>query len=87
MASRTSVWSSTTRTRRVFTASTGMSKSLQESGLQAGDLIKRIGDSRIETMNDLTRKLKSRAEGEAITVTIRRNDADQELNVKLGKGL
>jgi len=58
-----------------------------KAGLQAGDLIKRIGDSRIETMNDLTRKLKSRAEGEAITVTIRRNDADQELNVKLGKGL
>src|SRR5690349_6586378 len=36
MASRTSVWSSTTRTRRVLTASACMSGRLQEWGLRGG---------------------------------------------------
>jgi hypothetical protein len=59
----------------------------EKAGLKTGDVVKRIGDNEIESIKDVNRRLKSRPEGETISIGANRDGADREVTIKLGKGL
>lgn len=58
-----------------------------KAGLKAGDVIRRIGDTAIESTKDFGRQLTARPEGDSLTLTIRRGGNDQTITVELGRGL
>ena len=53
----------------------------QKSGVQAGDIIVKIGDSKIETMSDLTKQLYEYSKGDNIDITVNRNGKEQTINI------
>ena len=57
----------------------------KEAGLKKNDIIVAIGDKIIRDMTDLRFALSRNIAGDKISVTIRRKEEEQKINVKLGK--
>jgi len=54
------------------------------AGLKANDVITAIGSASISSADDLTANLGSRAPGDKVTLTVKRNGSTQKLDVTLG---
>ena len=52
-----------------------------KAGIKAGDIITKIGDTEIKTMNDLTKKLYSYSSGSKATLTVYRNGKTIDLKI------
>ncbi|MFD0025104.1 S1C family serine protease [Streptomyces sp. NPDC058382] len=57
----------------------------QKAGLRVGDIITRIGDSRVTTITSLSEALASDKPGQKVTVTYLRSDAEKTADVTLGE--
>lgn len=55
-----------------------------EAGIQAGDIIIRIGEHAIADLNDMQNALTSYKPGDVVTVVVRRGEAEQSFTVTLG---
>jgi Zn-dependent M28 family amino/carboxypeptidase len=55
-----------------------------EAGIQAGDIIIRIGEHAIANLNDMQNALTSYKPGDVVTVVVRRGEAEQSFTVTLG---
>jgi S1-C subfamily serine protease len=56
-----------------------------EAGLESGDVITRLGDTRITTITSLTEALAEEKPGDRITVTFERDGAERTVDVTLGE--
>ena len=54
------------------------------AGLKAGDVIIRFGDEPIAGIKDLTHALKTKEEGEEVTLVVQRRDLQENISVVLG---
>ena len=57
----------------------------EKSGVEAGDIIIKFGDTAIESLNDLDAALRKQTAGKTIEVTVKRGDEEKKLNVKLAQ--
>ncbi len=57
----------------------------EKAGLKKGDVITRVGDSKIEEPSDLTEAIQSKKPGEKVTVTYKRNNSQQTATAELDK--
>jgi hypothetical protein len=57
-----------------------------KAGFKAGDIVKRLGDTTVESPDDVTRKLR-RPEGDVVKFIVTRDGVDRDFLVTLGKGL
>ena len=55
------------------------------AGLQAGDVITSVGDTRVETPRDLARIIAERTPGEAVALTVQRDGGRETLRVTLAE--
>jgi S1-C subfamily serine protease len=55
----------------------------EKSGLQVGDLILKVEDQEVENLNDLVQKIVDRRPGETVKLTVKREDKEKEIKVKL----
>jgi serine protease Do len=55
-----------------------------QAGLQRGDVLLRVGDQPVQTSLDLERGLLERAPGDKVTLMVRRNNAEERLEMVLG---
>lgn len=55
-----------------------------EAGLRRGDVITRLGEHRVGSIDDLRDQLAGFAPGDVVTMSVRRGDAREELRVRLG---
>jgi Zn-dependent M28 family amino/carboxypeptidase len=55
-----------------------------EAGIQAGDIITRIGDYEIKNLNDMQNALTSYKPGDVVTIVVRRGEQDHSFSVTLG---
>ncbi len=58
-----------------------------KAGLRAGDVVRRIGDTAIESTKDIRRHMADLPEGASLTFTVRRGDNEQIITVELGRGM
>jgi serine protease Do len=59
--------------------------SAEKAGLKVGDIITRVGDTKIEDADDLSKAVKSHKPGEKVTVTYLRDKKEQKVTAELGK--
>ena len=57
----------------------------EKAGLKVGDIITKVGDSKIEDADDLSKAVKSHKPGEKVTVTYLRDKKEQKVTTELGK--
>ena len=57
----------------------------EKSGLKEGDIIKKVGDTKIEDADDLSKAIRSHKPGEKVTITYLRDKKEQKVTVELGK--
>jgi serine protease Do len=57
----------------------------EKAGLKKGDVIKRIGDKKIENAEDVTDAVRSRKPGDKVEIEIIRDDKEQKLTAELGR--
>lgn len=57
----------------------------EKAGLRAGDIITKVGDTRITTITSLAEALASRRPGETVSVTVEREGAGRVVRVVLGE--
>jgi S1-C subfamily serine protease len=55
-----------------------------DAGLQAGDVVTAVGDRPVTTSTELTAAVRSQAPGEEVTLTVRRGDETQTVELTLG---
>ena len=55
-----------------------------DAGLQAGDVVTAVGDRVVTTSTELTAAVRSSAPGDGVTLTVRRGQATEQLDVSLG---
>jgi S1-C subfamily serine protease len=56
----------------------------EDAGLQAGDVVTAVGDRPVTTSTELTAAVRSLAPGDEVTLTVRRGNGEQQLEVTLG---
>jgi len=57
-----------------------------KAGVQAGDVVTAVGDRPVTSSTELTAAIRSQTPGDKITLTIRRGQATQTVDVTLGSG-
>ncbi|MEZ6069778.1 MAG: PDZ domain-containing protein [Pirellulales bacterium] len=57
----------------------------EQAGLEAGDVIVRVGESRIGGLEDFDSALRKHEAGEQVPVVVKRGDQEVTLQVKLGE--
>ena len=57
----------------------------EKAGLKVGDIITKVGDTKIEDADDLSKAVKSHKPGEKVTVTYLRDKKEQKVTAELGK--
>ena len=57
----------------------------EKAGLKVGDIITKVGDTKIEDADDLSKAVKSHKPGEKVTVTYMRDKKEQKVTAELGK--
>jgi serine protease Do len=57
----------------------------EKAGLKKGDVITRIGDTKIESTDDVTEAIHERKPGEKVNITILRDGKEQKITAELGK--
>jgi serine protease Do len=55
----------------------------EEAGLEKGDVIVRIGETKIASMKDVVEAIKDRKAGEVVKVVVKRGNKEQEFEVRL----
>ena len=55
-----------------------------DAGLKAGDVVTKVGDRPVSTSTELTAAIRSKAPGDKVTLTIRRGNDTQTVDVTLG---
>jgi putative serine protease PepD len=58
--------------------------SAADAGLQAGDVVTAVGDRVVTTSTELTAAVRSAAPGDEVTLTVRRGQDTQQVDVTLG---
>ena len=61
------------------------SSAAEKAGLKEGDVITKVGDTKIEDADDLSKVIQSHKPGEKVTITYLRDDKEQKVTVELGK--
>lgn len=57
----------------------------EKAGLKQGDVIKKVGDTKIENPDDLTKAIKKHKPGDKVSITFDRGKKDETVSVELGK--
>ena len=57
----------------------------EKAGLKKGDIIKKVGDHKIETPDDLTEAIQDHKPGDKVTITYLRDKKEQKVTAELGK--
>jgi serine protease Do len=57
----------------------------EKAGIKKGDVISKIGDTKIETPDDLTAAIRKHKPGDKVTITLQRNKKEQKVTAELGK--
>ncbi|HLF46729.1 MAG TPA: PDZ domain-containing protein [Chitinophagaceae bacterium] len=57
----------------------------EKAGIKPGDIITKVGDSKIETPDDLSTAIRKNKPGEKVNITLLRDNKEQKLNAELGK--
>lgn len=57
----------------------------EKAGLKSGDVIRKIGDAKIETPDDLTKAIRAKKPGEKVDIVISRDKKDQTVSAELTK--
>jgi len=57
----------------------------EKAGLKEGDVITKVGDTKIEDADDLSKAIQSHKPGEKVTITYLRDDKEQKVTAELGK--
>jgi serine protease Do len=57
----------------------------EKAGLKKGDIIKRIGDKKIENSEDVTKAVRSHKPGDKVDIVISRDGKEQKVTAELGK--
>ena len=57
----------------------------QKAGLKEGDIITKVGDTKIEDADDLSKAIQSHKPGEKVTITYLRDKKEQKVTAELGK--
>lgn len=60
-------------------------KAAAQGGLQAGDIILKVGDEEVSSIEDIQKEIKSRFAGDKVKITYLRNEEEQTIEVELGK--
>jgi putative serine protease PepD len=55
-----------------------------DAGLEAGDVVTAVGDRVVTTSTELTAAVRSAAPGDEVTLTVRRGQDSQQVDVTLG---
>jgi serine protease Do len=66
-------------------ASVTKESAAEKAGLKEGDVITRIGDSKIDDTEDVTKAVRSRKPGEKVAITYLRDGKEQKTTAELGK--
>ena len=65
----------------VYVAEVIADSSAQKSGIQAGDVIVKVGDNSITGMNDLNKALYNYSKGDSVKVIVNRGGSESTINV------
>jgi len=65
----------------VYVAEVIADSSAQKAGIQAGDVIVKVGDTNITGMNDLNKALYKYSKGDSVKVTVNRGGSESTINV------
>ncbi len=57
----------------------------EKAGLKKGDIIKTVGDAKIETPNDLSEVIRDHKPGDKVSITFLRDKKEQKVTAELGK--
>lgn len=57
----------------------------EKAGLKKGDIITKVGDTKIGNPDDLTKAIRSRKPGDKVDITILRDKKEQKVNAELGQ--
>ena len=57
----------------------------EKAGLKSGDLIRKVGDTKIETPDDLTKAIRAKKPGDKVDIVINRDKKDQAFTAELTK--
>lgn len=57
----------------------------EKAGIKEGDIITRVGDTKIENPDDLSNAIRKQKPGDKITITVLRDNKEQKLTAELGK--
>lgn len=57
----------------------------EKAGLKKGDIIKKVGDRKIETPDDLTEAIQDHKPGDKVSITFLRDKKEQKVTAELGK--
>lgn len=57
----------------------------EKAGLKSGDLIRKVGDAKIETPDDLTKAISAKKPGDKVDIAISRDKKDQTVSAELSK--
>jgi putative serine protease PepD len=56
-----------------------------KAGIQKGDVVTKVGSSTVKDANDLINAVQAAKSGDKLSMTVRRDGADQQLTVTLGE--
>jgi serine protease Do len=57
----------------------------EKAGLRKGDIIKKVGDTKIETPDDLTKAIQAKKPGDKVNIVYLRDKKEQNVTAELGK--
>lgn len=57
----------------------------EKAGIKKGDVITKVGESKIENSDDLSEAIRKNKPGEKVSITLLRDDKEQKLSAELGK--
>ncbi len=57
----------------------------EKAGIKKGDIITKVGDSKIENPDDLSEAVRKNKPGDKVSITLLRDNKEQKLNAELGK--